>query len=655
MHNRQSARLIQKKVWNNIKKMFPKTIPHVYERKDHEAIGNCAQCYFTEEEKLIFPQKLNDWKCQVTHSSSLNALLRRGKPINRKYPSEIEFGLQNKPATFILCILHHDIVQRWRDAVHIIGKVSKKKTSTVKQELSSLLFVSSDATLSAREWKCRQIICEQHKMTVGIPLPSQHGDAKKWLEDVDKADFELLHEDEHSELRISLELLESILHCENMNALLPEQIISPPAVSMQLEEEGDTIIIKPHICTACNASSSHIASAGDFDITPKTTKAKELKLEKKIDGPMCKIFVYEVENGTSIDVAASLIVVDASEDNAPSSVFASERPHRSRKSRVGEGRFPVNEIDMALNGNLAHLRLLLHQQKGKRLLGQRLFLLRTSAPHSYEVLDHTSDLKSMYEIVFGSVLPIEECSDFTDCITIHLVLSYDSSSSKRRRKLTPEEETEQEDLHFSLLEIADVGWNPNNSNDIKARGPRTKQRRQERGFQGTFLQSADFDLPGSPSNEHNGAKSEKAVLVGSDSLKCTAWSTLSSEILQVVAEDLTPLQPTQTEHSLSSINASTINVVVLDETISPHKQNVSCEGLDVDSAAILSRSRGIKDGCTNTPCSKELWFDRIKHQFGQIEMQIDCIEHRLGQIEARIDRIEHRLGQVNYQTISRPG
>ncbi len=643
--------------------MFPTAIPHIYERKGHEAIGNCAQCYLAEEEKLAFLQKLRDWNCKVSHSDSLNALLRRGKPSVRNYPSEMEFGMQNKPATFILCILHHDVVQRWRDAVHVIGKLNNKKACTVKQELSNLLFISTDATPSVREWKCRQIICEKHKMTVGIPLPPQHGDAKKWLEDLYKADFELLHEDEHAELRISLELLESILCCKIDKAPLPQHIISPPTVSMQFKEEGETIVIKPHICIVCNAACSHIALAGDLEITPKSTHATELKPEKKMDGPMCKIFVYEVENGTSIDVATSLIAVNVSEDNAPSSVFASDRPRRSRKCRVGEGSFPFDEIDMALDGNLAHLRLLLHQQKGKKLLGQRLFLLRMSAPHSYEALDYASNLKSMHEIVFESAPLIEERNDLTDCITLHLVLSYDDSSSgKRRRKLTPEEETEQEALHFSLLEIAYAGWNADNSNGKNVRGPRMKQRRQERGFQGTFLQSADFDLRGSPSNVLNDAESGsqkgEAALIDKVGLRYTARSAVNNETLQDVVEDLTVLQPTQTVHSFPSSIASGINVVVLDENISLHKHNASGEGLDCDGAAISSTSRGIApDGCTNTPCSTPSQPEHEQQQNSQTQQQINSlrqvmeswsnsIEHRLGQIEARIDCIEHRFGQV---------
>ena len=674
MHNRQSSRLIPENVWHNIIKIFPTSIPHLYDCKDDFAIGNCAECYIAKEEELIFPQKLNEWKNKISQSDSLNELLRRGKPIVRSYPSEIEIALQNKPAEFSLHVLHHDDVQRWRDSFHAVSKSSKKKTSLIKQELEDLLFTSFDAALSNRDWKYRTIFCEEHKMTtVDIPSPPQHGDAKQWLVDLDDANFELLHDDEHAELLNSLNLLKSILHGENDSLPLPLQLISPPVISIKLEEKGDNVVISPCICNICDVGCSHVTSI-DEEKTPKSTNDEGLKPDDKMEGPMCKILVYEVENDTSIDVATSIIMVELSEENDPSSV-ATGRPRRSRKCRGG-GRFPVVEIEMANDGNLAHLRLLLHQLKGKKLLGQRLFLLRNSpqlddVPHLYEELDHTNNEKSIHEIIFGSDSTNEDISN-SAANTIHLVLSYaDSNDGKRnsRRQLSPAEKTEEEALHFSLLDIAYVGWNADDSNDKSVTVNRSKQRRQERGFQGTFLQSADFDVPGSALNAQNDVQSDKNDEEPVDSSKHATQSADDNEFQQIGVEAVTISRPIQiVSDAVEEIasDASADNVVILDENIALDEDSALNKRVDRDADAITSAPRGsARDRCTSAhypatmeyeqeeqeeqqlPQQHSLQVLQLVNSFRAIETRIDQMERRVGQAQ---QRMEHRIGQVQEST-----
>ena len=669
MHNRQCSRLIPENVWYNIIKIFPTSIPHLYECKDDFAIGNCAECYIAKEEELIFPQKLNEWKNNISQSDSLNELLRRGKAIVRSYPSEIEIALQNKPAEFSLHVLHHDDVQRWRDSFHAVGKSSRKKISMIKQELEDLLFTSSDAALSNRGWKYRTIFCEEHKMTtVDIPSPPRHGDAKQWLVDLDDANFELLHDDEHAELLNSLNLMKSILRGENDSLPLPLQMISPPVISIKLEEKGDTVVIIPCICSICDVVCSHVTSI-DEEKPPKSTNDKELKPDDKMEGPMCKILVFEVENDTSIDVAASIIMVELSEENDQSSV-ATGRPRRSRKCRGG-GRFPVVEIEMANDGNLAHLRLLLHQLKGKKLLGQRLFLLRNSpqlddVPHLYEELDHTNNEKSIHEIIFGSDSTNEDISN-SAANTIHLVLSYaDSNDGKRnsRRQLSPAEKSEEEALHFSLLDIAYMGWNADDSNDKSVTVSRSKQRRQERGFQGTFLQSADFDLPGSASNAQDDAESDENDVEPVYSSKQATQSADDNESLQIGVEAVPISGPIQiVNDSIEEIasDASAENVVILDENIALDEDSAHNERVDRDADASTSTPRGsARDGCTSAPYPSDMEYEQQEQQqpqslqvlqlvnsFRAFEARIDHMEHRLGQAH---QRMEHRLEQVQEST-----
>jgi hypothetical protein len=115
--------------------------------------------------------------------------------------------------------------------------------------------------------------------------------------------------------------------------------------------------------------------------------------------------MHEVEHGTSIDVAASIIIVDASKHVAPT------LPATGRASWSHNSLYATYQIKMALGGDLAHLRVLLRKEKDKQLRGQRLYLVHTSssecnnAPFFTELTqeyDKTSMREIMYQLPSGN-------------------------------------------------------------------------------------------------------------------------------------------------------------------------------------------------------------------------------------------------------------
>jgi hypothetical protein len=241
-------------------------------------------------------------------------------------------------------------------------------------------------------------------------------------------------------------------------------------------------------------------------VLPQSGQSKRAKLARSSEvvnevpnGQLCKAVVHQVENGTSIEVAASSIMINASSAESPL-LSATGRPRRSCKAR-GTGVYSVEDIEMALDGNLAHLRLLLHQLKGKKLYGQRLFLLYMISTQ-VEVKELTLDdnLKTMHDLAKISALDsncnIDNADSKQDC-TIYLVLSYDdveSTKSNKSRMCHNQEEKDEDDyLALALSDIACVGWKTDDVSSVK----QIKRRRQERGFQGTFLQSTQFDTQAS--------------------------------------------------------------------------------------------------------------------------------------------------------------
>jgi hypothetical protein len=115
-----------------------------------------------------------------------------------------------------------------------------------------------------------------------------------------------------------------------------------------------------------------------------------------------------------------------------------------------------------------------------------------------EVKELTFDdnLKTMHDLATISALDsncIIDNADMKQDYTIYLILSYDDvqSTKPNNGKARPNQEEKDEDdyLALALSDIACGGWKTDDVGSVK----QVKRRRQERGFQGTFLQSKQFD------------------------------------------------------------------------------------------------------------------------------------------------------------------
>ncbi|KAL3827212.1 hypothetical protein ACHAXA_006767 [Cyclostephanos tholiformis] len=502
MHNRQSVRLISDDIWQKIKKIYPKALTHSFEFKKNNATGNCVQCHLEAEDGRLFLQKLKEWKSKVLQPP-LSELLQRRKQCTNFYPSKIDLLLQNEAKESIhLRALSRSDLQRWRDFFYVAEKASKKSNDVIKKQLNDLF--------SGGEWKFQSFICNEHQMTVGIPSVSEHEDVTKWLEEVMKSNVELLLCEEYDKLLSSLISLESLLRSGNDSDALPLKA-KPPTITIDPYERAFITTIVPqtciHGCSLFVHGDNYIENGGMIS-NPAPNSARKTKTIYEVPGgPLCKVFVHEVENGTSIDVAASSIIVDASNRNTPL-LTATGRPRRSRKSRGEEvGVYSVDEVEMALDGNVAHLRLLLYQYKGKKILGQKLFLLHTSAPEHddaplFTELSKEYDEKMMHEIV--SLPNSNDGADKQEDCEIHLILSYDddeTSKLKKRTRLNKEDKDEEDDLVLSLSNISNGGWKSDDGNVVIGE-KQSKRRKRERGFQGTFLQSTEIDERDNHKNTH---------------------------------------------------------------------------------------------------------------------------------------------------------
>lgn len=191
--------------------------------------------------------------------------------------------------------------------------------------------------------------------------------------------------------------------------------------------------------------------------------------------------VHDVDSGMDVDVAASNILADISSE----STFDPSTQRKSRRNRKGPGDFPTYEVKMAPAGNLAHLRLLTHQASCKKLKGQRLFLLNQGGSKQLVELPHKDNATLIKALV----------EDSNDGLSHRIILTYvkddteetsNIDRSRRRKRSNPGDDAEEEAILSSLTDMAIGGW----KEDGTSKGKKKNKRREERGFQGTFLQSS---------------------------------------------------------------------------------------------------------------------------------------------------------------------
>lgn len=493
MHNSRSVRLISGDAWRNIKHIFTETLAHPFTCKTIDATGNCELCHAEVMEERLLPQKLSEWTTSIAQSQLLFELRGRGIQTDKLYPSEVNQLLQlNLKGPLSLRILSQADVQIWRDCIRVVEKAGKKNTDVIRKQLSDIILPKSSPFRL-------ELICEMHQMTINVPSLTESKDVSSWLDKLNRSSVELLLIDEHDGLLLSIAKLESILRSESGSKLPVFKSQSPPSISISLQEGKLITAINPQTCRyGCTSSNSDNDAINSVVLSSQSGQSKRAKLARSGEvvnevpkGPLCKAVVHQVENATSIEVAASSIMINASIAESPL-LSATGRPRRSCKAR-GTGVYSVEAIEMALDGNLAHLRLLLHQLKGKKLYGQRLFLLfMISTKVEVKELTLDDNLKTMHDLAIISAFDSNCNSDYTDSkqdCTIYLVLSYDdvesTKSNNSRIRHNQEEKDEDDYIALALSDIACGGWKTDDVSSVK----QIKRQRQERGFQGTFLQS----------------------------------------------------------------------------------------------------------------------------------------------------------------------
>lgn len=594
MYKRRSVRLVPAPVWWKIRKVFPDAIPHKFEPKMEESLGNCTACFQEKQKDELFPAKLTEWRNQINQPGTLRDLYTKGGNDGEgcsNTPPEIEMFLDlcahsgDKTNKLTCYIVQCREIQRWRDAYDCVVKAKKarKTNDFVRKQLNELLFNSYSEDTEGREWNFRSLTCDKHKRAVGFPSPdidTINGDVnklKEWLSSLSVAKFELLLEDEFRIFITSLSSLEEILHGNNSVGL--DQVT--PTVSISIQDGTPRVDVQPTLCTdGCAVSlfgdeyldngvickrEEAVAAVAEADVVP---------FEEDGDGPICKIYVHQIERGINIDVAASTIALNASSNEAQEAT----NQRRGLRKRKAKGTFPVHEVEMALDGNLAHFRLLLYQVSRENVRNQRLYMM-SQQMHDSSVteLTHKSDEVTMLDLISKSFCNDESVAEEEHKV-VHVIMSYDDSDFTAQNKrgagkrMTKEERDEEDAIIATLTDKACGGWK---TADVVEKGKKSGSR-QERGFQGTFLQSSLSQ--NSETEQHISANdSNDSVIIDgimSNDGSSSGGDNASVTIVDKVEEDADPTEPDQ---NIPHVDSDEIMIV---DSVEPKEESTNPNMVD---------------------------------------------------------------------------
>ncbi len=552
MYKRRSVRLVPGSVWSKILQVFPDAISHKFEPKMEESLGNCAACFQEKQKEELFPVKLTEWRNQIKEPGTLRDLYTKGEHEGESCsntPPEIDMFLEvcahsgDKRNKLTCYIVQCREIQRWRDAYDCVVKAKKarKTNDFIRKQLNDLLFKFCSGDGPARKWNFRSLTCDEHRRAVGFPSPDidsindDFNKLKEWLSSMSEAKFQLLLEDEFRSFISSLSCLEAILHGESSTGL--GQVT--PTVSISIQDGAPSVNVQPTLCTkGCAVSlfgdeylDNGIICQKEGEAVAARAKAEVVPIEEDNNGPICKIIVHQIESGMNVDVAASSIAVNVSSNE----VQEATNQRRGLRKRKAKGAFPVHAVEMALDGNLAHFRLLLYQVSRESVRNQRLYIMTQQLEQpSVTELTHASDDDTMQDLIVKST-----CNDnFTteEEHTIHVIMSHEDSAVQNKRgagkRMSKEERDEEDAIIATLSDKACGGWK---TADVVGRGKKSRKR-QERGFQGTFLQSSLSQ--NSETEQNTSAKDSKEDLIVSvDEAKLKADSSGGKEISDMVVDE----------------------------------------------------------------------------------------------------------------------
>lgn len=204
---------------------------------------------------------------------------------------------------------------------------------------------------------------------------------------------------------------------------------------------------------------------------------------------MFNICVHDVDGSNDLNVAASAVIASLSTELSDG-IESLHRRSRRKKNRPGG--FQTHSVKVPTDCNLAHLRLLVLEQTGRKLFRQYLYLVEDSGA-VVELLekDNTKDFSAF---VANQADDIHILMTYKDTHT----LDHYTSAGTKKRPARIEAEVE-ENIISTLTELAFRGI----KSDELGFGARkkSKRRREERGFRGTFLHSSPFTPNGAEGDE----------------------------------------------------------------------------------------------------------------------------------------------------------
>eukprot|EP00978_Attheya_sp_CCMP212_P008449 scaffold19858_cov56-Attheya_sp.AAC.6 len=358
-----------------------------------------------------------------------------------------------------------------------------------------------------------------------------------------------------------------------------------------------------------NASSSDQPSSGHLNETIKSATP----LNSEIVQEEAKLFVRIYSSNNSKTIADAATEILSKHLLIENDVTGTRRSTRKRTTRSLPGSSSIcKELHVARDANLACIRLMLYQEHNEKLVDQELILVlphtqvhssemagaEMEDPHPFTLsLSNADNNLSMDEIIEKAKSKAKAHGSIADCDptfpVLHLLLRY--PLTKKRKK---GDGITDEMILDSLMQVSNFSP-PYDSGDQASAKKRKKgrQRRTERGFSGTFLQSSSIvstnldPLPGSGCNESDHSQPHTTIFPVCENGLVVSEASPIIEICNSPEASPTKLDERRNKLTHELPQETSFEVIVVDP---PSQQDLISENSDSDEE-IVPIIDGLKD------------------------------------------------------------
>ncbi|GFH52133.1 hypothetical protein CTEN210_08609 [Chaetoceros tenuissimus] len=489
INNKRTIRFVSSKTWCCISSLLPEAVSIPVSKDENGNLLSCQDCNHQKQEIENALDRISIW---AEHGTSI---LNKISSMSYKSNTSEEY-----------VFVHSHDIEAWGKAVKHFKKKRKKRQSskeTLKLEVLEIFCRPGTETTSICPF---QLTCKVHKKPIAsikafadiLPSTGTEIDPKTLLD----LPLTQLPRDVHKEYCTSMTRLEDIIFRATEIELERFRVFqqSHPRATSKYDSADFTksapqnLHLVHNVCNEASCISEYrlyfereMQCAEDLTSNEERDDKEDVVGNTSVhDTESMRIMVYEFDGSSDDDSSKRSLLKQFDNELEGSSTITSPF-RRSTRSRTGvNGR--LFEISCGRDINLAQLRLLIAEKSNNKCL----------TTQDLDIFQYKSETQEIVTFHLSDDMNDREIPDIlNNCETLSISNQeklYVRLLAKSNIVDIDDEDTDEAEYIAHLLQIATACDSPVSSSVLTNAKKSKSRRRQERGFQGTFLQSAFHPL-----------------------------------------------------------------------------------------------------------------------------------------------------------------